>query len=1245
MSRNNIIDDEDLKLLNALVDPSSVASNSITVLNEEFDVLTPENARFVAGQDLYLYVPKVQTNKRYGLAKFNATDFSVSNNGVVSLLYSKSQIEDYFTEVRGGSREQTVIADPAINLLNLDKTDKSLKSEIDDLYSKDSEIYGSSHREGTVLNGINLTTLNERDNTLQRNIDFIIQDDRVNTSVDSTYSAKKITQLIKDAKMEGLHFVGFIGAELGKDYNGESEAKEGSLWLISDTTDKPNKDMFKDAEVYILNGETWELYTEYEQSNFDIWKNVNIADENINTWWYFEGVYEVLDFGVDMNLYYTKIESDARFKSIFTYGSYLSEVNKVLTIDNLVMPTTGKLSSFIKGESKLESTNVEDAIKELEVYSQGEIDKINDRPFWLNFIDEPTREGEYSVTTNGVYRSYKTDDGFEWRLVTTDLDSLLPRVNAHRDVANGLDFYVDSETGYLLSTLKLINLNTENESSTPVSVPVATLSNDGIMPATAMRGISELELRVNALESGTKSYFVDFGSDTPTQAVLDIIYQTAAGTTEAPPDLTRLIDVDRNMYFEYYSELEVHWQGAYTYRYGIAELDVPGLVTASEQKGQIFVEPVTGKMSLNGYTDIINTFNTLYGGESRSSIAVSQVPELPATKITSGTLNSARLPIVPISKGGTNNESFSAYKLVITGDVDETDSTANKLMDGPSFGALDTILVGQGNNQIPVFKSLSNMNIELTTRKINDLSGSSSSSEYPTAFAVNKELSKKANIIDIYDTNEVSVKPSTVKEHNSYPTVWNMAASDTLVRGVGQQDFTIWIPNDEVGLQLDTTIPYPAEDGLRYDARGIGRGPDRFLALVGATPSEGYGRYLYLWECLDSDGVWVNKGQIGTYLNSPPPNLIYANGRYVTGMGDDNTVYYSDDLITWNSISVTLSNSTGDLSRIAYGDGKFVMLSSNQTYGSRLAVSNNGAGWTRYSKSQVTALADIAWADVTYGNGVFVAVPSTKSKICVTSTDGLSWTRHETLPEEISWARVCYGDGVFVATADGYSNIAAYSVDGVNWYKVTLSSTAYYGNIVYCNGYFFLPGWNNDGVDLIIHRIPSMLELEKITDDLKLSIQSVSNELKDEVSNREEELKKYLKLTGGHMTGPIHFDINFIDQYTKPESTQWFVSEWFRDTNNKAIAVKHIAHLPSGDIEHQIDVRRDIGNTGSETNYASIRVGMTDAGVGYAKCPKPADSSNSDDIATTAWVRDQINKLLNGTTTFTYLKANVVDLV
>ena len=79
--------------------------------------------------------------------------------------------------------------------------------------------------------------------------------------------------------------------------------------------------------------------------------------------------------------------------------------------------------------------------------------------------------------------------------------------------------------------------------------------------------------------------------------------------------------------------------------------------------------------------------------------------------------------------------------------------------------------------------------------------------------------------------------------------------------------------------------------------------------------------------------------------------------------------------------------------------------------------------------------------------------------------------------------------------------------------------------------------------------------------------------------------------------------IGTYNQYSAPSSTQYYVSEWFNDTNNMPIAVSHVAHLSNGNIEHQIDVRRDVGNTGSTNTYAALKVGLKPDGTSYATAP------------------------------------------
>lgn len=99
------------------------------------------------------------------------------------------------------------------------------------------------------------------------------------------------------------------------------------------------------------------------------------------------------------------------------------------------------------------------------------------------------------------------------------------------------------------------------------------------------------------------------------------------------------------------------------------------------------------------------------------------------------------------------------------------------------------------------------------------------------------------------------------------------------------------------------------------------------------------------------------------------------------------------------------------------------------------------------------------------GNGIFMAVAS-KSNVCVTSPDGITWNR-SLLPEETTWVETAYGNNTWVAIAiraglsdNGYgapTNVAAYSVDnGVTWAPTRMPANSDWCSVTY--------GMGSDGV-------------------------------------------------------------------------------------------------------------------------------------------------------------------------------------
>ena len=82
---------------------------------------------------------------------------------------------------------------------------------------------------------------------------------------------------------------------------------------------------------------------------------------------------------------------------------------------------------------------------------------------------------------------------------------------------------------------------------------------------------------------------------------------------------------------------------------------------------------------------------------------------------------------------------------------------------------------------------------------------------------------------------------------------------------------------------------------------------------------------------------------------------------------------------------------------------------------SPVANASDGEIWTSRTSAN-----DNSWWDVTYGNGLFVAVSTsgTGNRV-MTSPDGITWTSRTSAADN-SWFGVTYGNGLFVAVSLWY---------------------------------------------------------------------------------------------------------------------------------------------------------------------------------------------------------------------------------
>lgn len=203
------------------------------------------------------------------------------------------------------------------------------------------------------------------------------------------------------------------------------------------------------------------------------------------------------------------------------------------------------------------------------------------------------------------------------------------------------------------------------------------------------------------------------------------------------------------------------------------------------------------------------------------------------------------------------------------------------------------------------------------------------------------------------------------------------------------------------------------------------------------------------------NGVKVTGKSIPKYVLNDALNWVgaaYGNGMFVLVPSGSDKLNISEDGMNW-SYRYLSKNTGGNLVSIAYGAGKFVIMSYNDVF-----YSTDGKKW-----SETTLPSNCYATSLCYGNGRFVATyAGENNNKAYYSSDGVNWNI-ATLPSSGKWSGIAYGGGKFVVLGY-YPNCAAYSSDGINWTQTTLPvSTSGFTYIAYGNGMFVAsnPSTNN----------------------------------------------------------------------------------------------------------------------------------------------------------------------------------------
>lgn len=229
----------------------------------------------------------------------------------------------------------------------------------------------------------------------------------------------------------------------------------------------------------------------------------------------------------------------------------------------------------------------------------------------------------------------------------------------------------------------------------------------------------------------------------------------------------------------------------------------------------------------------------------------------------------------------------------------------------------------------------------------------------------------------------------------------------------------IWVPS--------TTPP-----STSYAWSKIAFGGNRFIVIYpGPTWSPG-GEY--------ASNSTTNGDTWSAAYSVPVKNCVYDGTKFVGFSGRFS--YTSTDGVTWSSANTITTNTFFVAYDIAYGNGTFVVCGFDSAGGFSAFYSTNGTSWT-----QGTGTGQL-WEKVAYGNGYFVMCNN--SQQCRYSTNGVTWSNGGSTGIT-SIEDLTFGNGIFIALQTGTSFFKYSSNNGLSWSTadITAQINEYVRAIVY----------------------------------------------------------------------------------------------------------------------------------------------------------------------------------------------------
>jgi len=301
-------------------------------------------------------------------------------------------------------------------------------------------------------------------------------------------------------------------------------------------------------------------------------------------------------------------------------------------------------------------------------------------------------------------------------------------------------------------------------------------------------------------------------------------------------------------------------------------------------------------------------------------------------------------------------------------------------------------------------------------------------------YADEQVITIKGSLVGGADTyNDITIRVTSVS-NDSTNTITGFvysgeAASGNFVAFANSTNRCAWSPDG-----IDWTLAtLPATGNWTVAASG----GNKFIALIPGTTTAAWSNNGVTWfsATLPSASTWTN--------------ATYGNGTFVVIASNLNRAAYSTNGgATWTATTMpTFGDSTYNTwISVTYGQNLFYAIAQSGNIG---AYSSDGISWQGIIVDATNDSSQLDWIGITYGAGRFVALSQTGQ--IGYSFDGQTWYQGaNNMPTQdgstiMNWNQIKYGQGVFVAVCDtasrvvggdtttGPTTMIATSEDGINW--------------------------------------------------------------------------------------------------------------------------------------------------------------------------------------------------------------------